>query len=255
VTTRSDGSRAYVASQRDGTVYVLDTTDPGNILLVDEIPNLSHPSALLLNRAQTLLYIANAGSDTVSVVDVADDEVQVEATVLLRTLNVVNVPVVSPSGLALSPDEKTLYASLGDFNAVGVIDTQTYQLSGYIPVRWYPTAVAVGAQGNSLLVVNGWGTEAKNPNPNFNYLDPDVLGINSSVNPPAWVAPPGPGYVLNSIPGNVSWVDLTKALPGLAQSTAQVMRNNQNTPAMGVLKRVPWPTSASSRARSNTSST
>lgn len=233
VTVRSDGSRAYVASQRDGCVYVLDTSDPGNISLVSKIPNLTQPSALLLNKAQTLLYIANAGSDTISVVNVANDQVPVIATVLLRPSSVSNLPGVSPSGLALSPDEKTLYASLGDFNAVGVIDTGTNQLSGYIPVGWYPTALAATPDGNALLVVNGWGTTAMNPNPQLNYLNPDVVGVNSSTTPPSWVAPPGPGYVLNSIPGNVSRIDLTKAIPTLAQSTAQVIQNNQNTPAMG----------------------
>jgi YVTN family beta-propeller protein len=153
--------------------------------------------------------------------------------VLLRPSNVSNLPGVSPSGLALSPDEKTLYASLGDFNAVGVIDTGTNQLSGYIPVGWYPTALAATPDGKALLVVNGWGTTAMNPNPDMNYLDPDVLAINFDPSIPTWVAPPGPGYVLNSIPGNVSRIDLTKAIPTLAQSTAQVISNNQNTPAMG----------------------
>ena len=237
VVAKSDGSRAYVASQRDGCVYVLDTSDPGNIQLVPKItnpiPNLTHPSALLLNKAQTLLYIANAGSDTISVVNVANDQLQVIATVLLRPSNVSSLPGVSPSGLALSPDEKTLYASLGDFNAVGVIDTRTNQLSGYIPVGWYPTALAATPDGKALLVVNGWGTTAMNPNPQLDYLNPDVLAYNTKATPPTWVAAPGPGYVLNSIPGNVSRIDLTKAIPTLPQSTAQVIWNNQNTPAMG----------------------
>ena len=233
VAVRSDGTRAYVVSQRDGCVYVLNTADPGNIVLAAKVTNLSQPSALLLNKAQTILYVANAGSDTISVVDVADDQARLKATVLLRPSDVVNLPGVSPSGLALSPDEKTLYASLGDFNAAGVIDTRTDQLKGYIPVGWYPTALTATARGNSLLVVNGWGTRARNPNPDFNYLDPDVVGINSGTKPPSWLATPGPGYVLNSIPGNVSRIDLTKALSNLAASTAQVIRNNQNTPAMG----------------------
>lgn len=233
VTAKSDGTRAYVASQRDGCVYVLDTTAPGNTVLVSKITNLSHPSALLLNKAQTLLYVANAGSDTISVVDVSNNQAQVKATVLLRPSNVINLPGVSPSGLALSPDEKTLYASLGDFNAVGVIDTATNLLSGYIPVGWYPTALTVSPDGTALLVVNGWGTTAMNPNPKLDYLNPDVVGINFSNSPPTWKGAPGPGYVLNSIPGNVSRIDLARALPDLSESSAQVIRNNQNTPAMG----------------------
>jgi hypothetical protein len=88
-------------------------------------------------------------------------------------------------------------------------------------VGWYPTALATSARGDRLLVVNGWGTKARNPNPTFNFLQPDVLGINSGANPPAWVSAPGPGYVLNSIPGNISRIDLTKALPDLATSTAE----------------------------------
>lgn len=233
VTARSDGSRAYVASQRDDCVYVLNTADPSNIVPAQAITNLSQPSALLLNKAQTLLYVANAESDTISVIDVSGDQAGVKATVLLRPSNVNNLPGVSPSGLALSPDENTLYASLGDFNAVGVIDTQTAELSGYIPVGWYPTALTASADGNALLVVNGWGTTAMNPNPNFNYLDPDVVGVNFGTEIPTWQAPPGPGYVLNSIPGNVSRIDLTKAMPDLDSSTAQVIKNNQDTPAMG----------------------
>jgi YVTN family beta-propeller protein len=233
VTARSDGTRAYVVSQRDGCVYVLNTANPGNIVLTAKVTNLSQPSALLLNKAQTVLYVANAGSDTISVVDVANDQARVKATVLLRPSDIANLPGVSPSGLALSPDEKTLYASLGDFNAAGVIDTGTEKLKGYIPVGWYPTALTAAAGGKSLMVVNGWGTRAKNPNPDLNYLNPDVVAFNTNTTPPSWLATPGPGYVLNSIPGNVSRIDLTKELPGLATSTTTVIKNNQDTPAMG----------------------
>jgi len=231
VTVKSDGSTAYVASKRDGCVYVLDTSDPTKPALAFTISDLSHPAALLLNKAQTRLFIANAGSDTVSVVDTVTN--QAVSTVLLRPSNVSTLPGVSPTGLALSSDEKTLYVSLGDFNAVAVIDTGTNQLSGYIPVGWYPTALAASPDNRGLLVVNGWGTTAMNPNPQFDYLNPDVLRINFNTNPPTYANQPGPGYVLDSIPGNVSRIDLTQALPALAQSTVQVVENNQHTAAIG----------------------
>jgi YVTN family beta-propeller protein len=231
VTVKSDGNTAYVASQRDGCVYILDTSDPTDPVLASTIPHLAHPAALLLNKAETLLYIANAASDTISVVNTFDNKVL--ATVLLRPANVVHLPGVSPSGLALSPDEKTLYASLGDFNAVGVVDTETNQLRGYIPVGWYPTALATSSDGSELLVVNGWGTTAMNPNPEFDFLNPDVILISTAAEIPNYANRPGPGYVLNSIPGNVSRIDLTQAVPSLSQSTAQVIQNNQKTKAMG----------------------
>ncbi|MFH0802710.1 MAG: alkaline phosphatase family protein [bacterium] len=231
ITVKSDGSAAYVASERDDCVYVLNTTVPTAPTLTATINTGDHPDALLLNHAQTRLYVANAGSDTISVIDTTTNRVL--STVLLRPSNVSNLPGVTPTGLALSPDEKTLYASLGDFNAVGVIDTATSRLRGYIPVGWYPTAVAVAPDNSCLLVTNGWGTTAMNPNPQCNTLNPDVLSINEATTPPNYNYSPGPGYVLNSIPGNVSRVDLTKALPALAASTVLVVQNTQNTPAAG----------------------
>lgn len=231
IAVKSDGKTAYVASQRDGCVYVLNTADPAKPVLAATIPNFCHPAALLLNRAQTRLFIANAGSDTISVVDTSTN--RVISTVLLRPSNVADLPGVSPSGLALSPDEKALYASLGDFNAVAVIDTQTDQLSGYIPAGWYPAALAASTDGKGLLVVNSWGTTPMNPNPQFDYLNPDVLRVNIESRPLNYANRPGPGYVLNSIPGNVSHIDLTQALPALEPSSLQVIKNNQHTPAMG----------------------
>ena len=232
IVVKTDGSRAYVASQRDGCVYVLDTTDPGNITLVTTIPNLSQPSALLFNKAQTTLYVANADSDTVSVIDVTGKTSKVKATILLRPTDISNLPGVSPSGLALSPDEKLLYTSLGDFNAVGVIDAKKNQLKGYIPAGWYPTALAASPDGKALLVVNGWGTTAMNPNPGFDYLHPDCVGIDFKSTPPSWSGQPGPGYILTSVPGNVCRIATKQALADIDKSTIQVIRNNQNTPAM-----------------------
>lgn len=225
MTVKADGSRAYVASQRDGCVYVLDTADATNPTLVTSVASGAHPAALLLNAAQDRLYVANAQSDSVSVVDTASH--QVLSTVLLRPTNVRNLPGVSPTGLALSSDEKKLYVSLGDFNAVAVVDEPSHQLAGFIPVGWYPTAVAATPDDKALLVVNGWGTNPRTPNPQFDYLDPDVMAIDYGPTP-TYANSPGPGYALNVIPGNVSRVDLGAALPALPQSTVQVVDNNQN---------------------------
>lgn len=231
IVVTSNGSVTYVASERDNCVYVLNTTDPATPALIATINIGDHPDALLLNQAQTRLFVANAGSDTISVVDTSTN--QVLSTILLRPTNVINLPGVTPTGMALSPDENTLYASLGDFNAVAVIDTATSQLRGYLPVGWYPTAVAASPDNSCLLVTNGWGTSPMNPNPQCNVLNPDLLSIDFAVTPPNYAYAPGPGYVLNSIPGNVSRLDLAQVLPTLAASIVQVVQNTQNTPAMG----------------------
>ncbi|HEY2588958.1 MAG TPA: hypothetical protein VGI81_24655 [Tepidisphaeraceae bacterium] len=158
-----DGSKAYVASERDAAVYVLDTREAAQPRLRSKISTGAHPVALLLDRGESRLFVANASSDTVSIVDTRTD--QVVHTILMRPEIAKDVPGATPNGLALSPDEKRLYVSLGDMNAVGVIDPDDAELDGYIPAGWYPTAVAVPPNLNRLFVLNAKGLEARHPNP------------------------------------------------------------------------------------------
>ncbi len=203
-----DGSKVFVSSQRDGKVYVLNAAVPGTPTLLGTIPTGAHPVALLLNRAQTRLYVANASSDTVSVVDTVSDAIL--DTVLLRPTGTSTLAGATPTNLALSPDENTLYATLGDMNAVAVVSVASLpsSVTGYIPTGWYPTAVAVNPANSRLLVADAKGTQTRNPNK----------------------AAQGPGgangtYILNIIEGNV----LTFPVPGaklLAADTRQVLGNN-----------------------------
>lgn len=158
-----DGSKLYVSSQRDSTVYVLNTAEPTDPKLLTKIDTGAHPVALLLDKSQSRLFVANASSDTVSIVDTRTDHVV--HTILLRPEIAKDVAGATPNGLALSPDEKRLYVTLADMNAVGVIDPDDAELDGYIPVGWYPTAVAVAPDGKRLLVTNAKGLEARHPNP------------------------------------------------------------------------------------------
>jgi YVTN family beta-propeller protein len=162
VAVRRDGSRLYVGSQRDDAVYVLDTTNPAAIKQIAKLSTGSHPVSLLLKKDQTRLYVANAQSDTISIVDTQSN--QIAGTVLLRPQIVKDLNGATPTGLELSPDEKTLYASLGDMNAVAVIDlaeASSPTVDGYIPVGWYPTSV--GIAGGRLFVTNAKGDLARVP--------------------------------------------------------------------------------------------
>src|SRR4051794_4726888 len=159
----ADGSKLYVASERDGAVYVLDTSDPTKISQVAAISTGSHPLALLLDKSQRRLIVANAHSDTVSVVDTQSDKVT--GTVLLRPEIAKDMAGATPTGLALSPDEKGLYVTLGDMNAVAVVDLKDMELEAYVPAGWYPTGVVVSPDGKKLLVANAKGTVLRHPNP------------------------------------------------------------------------------------------
>src|SRR5262249_31017262 len=123
----ADGSKVYVTSERDGAVYVFNTSDPTQPSLLATIPTGANPDGLLLDRTQALLYVANAGSDTVSVVSTATDTVL--NTVLIRPERLKNVPGATPTGLALAPNGQTLFVTFGDMNAVAVLGVSASDLT------------------------------------------------------------------------------------------------------------------------------
>lgn len=203
-----DGSRTYVASQRDARVYVLDTSTPTDPKLLRTIDSGAHPASLLFNADQSRLFIANASSDTISFLDTKDDKIT--ATVLLRPEIAKDLPGATPLGMALSPDGRKLYAAMGDMNAVAVMDVATAALEGYVPAGWYPTGVAVSPDGIKLLVANAKGTAARNPNG-----DPKTYT--------------GKLYIERIIEGNVTSVTIGNA-DQLKQQTELVLHLNRLTP-------------------------
>jgi YVTN family beta-propeller protein len=202
-----NGTKAYVTSQRDGLVYVVD---PVAGKIVNEIPVGSHPIALLFNQAQTLLYVANAHSDTVSIFNTSDDSLA--GTLLLRPTGAEGLVGATPTNLALSADGNTLYASLGDMNAVAVADVSNPaapSLQGYIPTGWYPTAVQVTPWGK-LMIANGKGIQARYPS--TGYIQ--------------WQFNNNPQYDLNQIEGDVEIMPAPSQTE-LAKLTALVLDNNR----------------------------
>ncbi len=204
-----DGSRAFIASERDDAVYVLDTHDPMHPKLFARIPTGAQPVAVLLSRDERQLFVANSLSDTISIVDVSSN--QVTGTVLLRPRAARDLPGATPIALALSPDGKSLYAALGDMNAVAVVDLEHQTLLGYVPTGWYPTALAVTHDGRQLLVANGKGGAARNPN---DGPDPYERSRQNA-------------FVLNVLEGNVIAVDLPRGGSQLAKATHQVLKENR----------------------------
>ncbi len=173
VTALADGSKVYVSSQRDDAVFVVNTTNPASPLLAKTITSgaasatQAHPVSLLLNKAQTKLYVAYAGGDSVGTVSTSTDTLT--GTLSLRPKGAATLPGVTPTGLSLTPDESRLYISLGDMNAVGVVDTASNSLIGYIPAGWYPSAVVASPVKPVILVANAKGTSVRNPNPSFQF--------------------------------------------------------------------------------------
>jgi YVTN family beta-propeller protein len=126
--------------------------------ITGEIAVGDNPNELLLNKAGTVLYVANANDNSVSVIDTKQKKV-------LEVLNAAlypNAPQGSASnGLALSSNEKTLYIANADNNCLAVFDVSNTGFSkskGFIPTGWYPTNVKV--IGKKIFVSNGKGFES-----------------------------------------------------------------------------------------------
>lgn len=104
---------------------------------------------------------------------------------LIETINVAMTPRqpagMTPSALAISPDQKRLYVVCSDANAVAVVDISETRsrVLGFVPTGWYPTAARVLAD-NRLVVLNGRGSGSyanpKGPQPD-RQAEKSHLGI------------------------------------------------------------------------------
>ena len=131
------------------------------------IPVGDNPNDITLNKKGTILYVANANDNSVSIFDL-------KANKVIETLNAALYPN-SPNGsttngVALSEDEKTLYIANADNNCLAVFDvskTGNSVSKGFIPVGWYPSCVRT--LDNMIYVLNGKGFSSaanpKGPNP------------------------------------------------------------------------------------------
>ena len=203
----------YIASERDDAVYVFNTASPSaptlstTIALGASLGTQAHPDSLLLSADGSKLYVAYGHADAVAVVNTASNTIA--NTIPLRLAGATTIPGTTPTGLGLSLDGGTLYVTLGDANAVGVVNLAAGRVTGYIPTGWYPTAV-LAAPYRHLLVANAKGTSTRNPNPAFQYQ-----GSNAD-----------PNYGEYLTVGNVSYLSLPTAQQQI-QDTQQVLANNR----------------------------
>jgi len=155
----------------DGSVSVV--TRAGNGWSIKSIGVGGHPSGMTASPKGRLLYVANANSDTVSVIDTGTDTV-------VETIDCkpeAKLPFGTGSNaVALSPDGRTLYVANGTANCVAVVKLgsraggpaipdrpEPSRVVGLIPTGWYPGAIRSSADGKHLYVANVKGHGALQP--------------------------------------------------------------------------------------------
>jgi YVTN family beta-propeller protein len=223
VAVAADGA-VFVSNWGASTVSVFAPAGGGRLAPAPAISAGRHPSALVMNRSGTRLFVASGSTDRVSVVDAG-------ARRVLATL--ADPPPAgpdegtTPNALALSADGTRLFAAEADANAVAVFDLSpatadvaaaagSDRLAGRIPVGWYPTALLV--RGDTLLVANGKGAGSR-PNPGH------VRSAGAA----------DTGYTLGQIKGSLTAVPAARAsgteLAALTQRVAHANRWDERRPA------------------------
>jgi YVTN family beta-propeller protein len=160
---------AYISSERDREIDVVDISHPAAPKLVARVPVAGNPNNILLNLAQTRLFVAADNSDRVSLIDTATNRVieEIRTTAPAGVLRgPEHLPGAAPNSLALSPDENTLYVTNGGMNAIAVISLapgQPHRVVGLIPTGWYPQSVSISRDGKTLYDVNSKSDPGPNP--------------------------------------------------------------------------------------------
>jgi DNA-binding beta-propeller fold protein YncE len=174
-----DGQSFFVTSWADGTLTHHRAVN-GEPLQTVRLG--AHPTDMVWRERATAsedgqeanfkarIFVAAANTNSVYAVGVSENgDLRV-----VETINVSTSPYhplgMTPSALALSPDQSRLYVVCSDANAAGVVDVTEARshVLGFIPTGWYPTAVKALADGR-LVILNGKGSRSfanpKGPNP------------------------------------------------------------------------------------------
>ena len=233
-----DRRHLYVTDWGSRAVTVIDTTTNRR---VRDITVGIRPNDLAL-APDGRLFIACSGDNTVHVIKTGKLEAPGEPASAARPLWQGTREVIStslypqslegstPDAVAVSPDGRTLFVANADNNSVMVVDISDRLneevrdrgesisiVNGFIPVGWYPSAIAVSPDNQTLFVANG-------------------KGLRSRANVPATTSDPRTpnksypfDYIARTFEGSISAI----ARPDTAQMAAyteQVRKNSPFTP-------------------------
>ena len=154
-----------------------------------------NPDAIALNAIGNRAYVGNFSGNSVTVIDTAGSTV------------VSTIPLAStPAGIALNPSGTRAYVTIGGTsNNVTVIDTGTNLILGTIGVGFNPLGIAVNPSGSRAYVANAGSNTVSVIDTSTNFVNSIVVGTGPqgiAVNPSGSRA-----YVTNSGSNSVSVID------------------------------------------------
>ncbi len=122
-----------------------------------QLPVGLHPNAIVASRDGGRIYVANASSDTISVIDTSTDTVA-------RTLTLdgpADPTGTMPDALVLASDDRTLYVAEGGKNRIIAIDVPSGRARSQFDTAWYPSALAIVENNVYVASLKGIGSRAK----------------------------------------------------------------------------------------------
>ncbi len=176
----SDGKRGFVSLWNASAVAELDlVTGRVRRFLPLRKPAApleggSHPTAMLLSRDNSRLFVALTNRDEIDILDTSSGQL---LSALSTKLPGQKYGGSDPESLALSTDETTLYSANSISDSVAVFDLRLLsgrepeRAIGFVPTEWYPTVVA--ATSKDLLIGSAKG---RGSGPNTVPLKQDAEG-------------------------------------------------------------------------------
>ena len=158
---------AYVSSDRDREVVVVDISSPTAGRLIKRIKLDGNGQGMAMNAAQTLLYVAQENADQVAVIDTTANAIttKIDARAPAGTIGGAQTGA-STTAVTLSPNGQTLYAVNSGANAIAVIPltgAAANTVTALIPTAYEPHDVTFSADGSRMFVINGKNDTGANP--------------------------------------------------------------------------------------------
>lgn len=173
---------------------------------IDGIPAVGGSSPNSIVSTDEFVYVTNGNNDCVSVINARKG--RVEKQLFLHPLPTLkNKRGVIPFGITISPDKNKLYVAASGINAIATIDLKKHKVTGYLPVGWFPSKLAVSPDGKQVIVANAKGF-GSGPNGGFTFKE----------------GPEGT-YIGHLMKGSITVLNLPNKLE-LSQRTTQVLENN-----------------------------
>ncbi|BDT66308.1 hydrazine synthase subunit beta [Comamonadaceae bacterium OS-1] len=149
VLASADGKFVYVTSEGANTVYAVDVATRK---LAGQVKVGMRPRRFALNPDGSELWVTNELGASVSIIDTRGMKVK---QTLVFQLPGMRAADITPVGMLMTADGKTVWVALGRANHVAEVDVATRTVRRVVLVGKRAWGVALNKDGSRLLVANG----------------------------------------------------------------------------------------------------